>query len=113
MDDVLYMRLMQLSGLIWPLLALVLLAGSILLYLAERRIHTLCLVIGYSIHLLSAIWSQVAPRMYPPEEMMKVMTVTSGIGLIGSGLVAYGLFSYGLIAYRKSRLPRFDDEAAG
>ena len=112
MDDVLYMRLMQLSGLIWPLLALVLLAGSILLYLGERRIHTLCLVIGYSIHLLSAIWNQLAPRMFLQDEMMKVMTLGSGIGLIGSGLVAYGFFSYGLIAFRKSKLPRFDDEAA-
>lgn len=113
MEDIWYVRLMQLAGFIWPLITLVLLAGSTLLFLSDRRIHSLCLIIGYSIHLFSGVWSQFfAPRMYQEDEMMKVLTLNQGLMLIGGGLVAFGLFSYGLIAYRKVKLSRLDHETA-
>lgn len=110
-----YTVFLQLSGFLWPLLNFGLVFAAVLLFKAERRAHTLCLIIGFAILALTGVWARLYPMMLArsstaPEDYTRFYAFQSAIGLIGEGLVLYGLLSFALIHYRRSKLPRFEEE---
>ena len=109
-----FQMILQATGILWILLNVVMMAAAWLLFLADRRAHTLCLLIGYGILFLGGLLMRFypmvlgssAPADYDPT---KFFALTQGFTLIGGALVAYGLFNFALIHYRKSRQPTFPE----
>ncbi len=111
-QDIPYHTILQIVGIIWPLINLVLIAAAVLLFLADRRLHTICLIIGFSVHFLYGIWQLVGPMLILNQEggqeaWLSTLAISSGISIIAHAMIAYGLITVGLIQYRKSKLPGF------
>lgn len=106
--------ILQATGFLWILLNLVMAIAAFLLFRADSRAHTLCLLLGYVILLFGGIANRFLPMLFRPtdpaeHDHIQHVALIQGVSLIGGALVAYGLFSVALIAYRKSRLPHFEN----
>lgn len=109
-----YQLILQAMGIVWIFIHLALIGAAWLLFLSDRRAHTLCLLSGYVVMILASFASHLIPFWTarsgtPDDDPLKYYVLVQGFSLIGGGLVAYGLFSFALIFYRKCRQPVFDE----
>jgi len=118
-SDSVYGLFNQLTGFLWPILSGILVYASVLFYRADRRAHTVALVIGFSMQTLMGVWMQLGQFFFPfrfdqgdiEAYWMKALAIQTGVSLIGRGLVVYGLVTIALIQYRKSKAPRFEGDS--
>ena len=97
----------------------VVLAGVLLLFVADRRNYTLCMVVGVTINLLLQFYGLLAwfPNLgflvngeTDPEDFQKYFAYFSVVDLIGRILFSYGILMMGIVHFRMSRNPDFRRE---
>ena len=118
-SDDLFSLLQMVTMVLRPLLGCVVLAGVLLLFAADRRSYTLCMVIGASIFLLLQLayivmWFPNLGLLFrgdpDPGEIQKFFGYTSMVDLVGSILFSYGILMMGIVQMKLSRNPDFRRE---
>ena len=113
--------IMFLSQLAWPVFAIVMVIAAILFVQADRRHPAFCFLAGSILQFFIAFG---ALFLFGPfsdfmgvvdhsdhESFQKYFAIQNGASLVAQGLIVYGLLMIGLIQFRKSKMPKFEDDS--
>ena len=115
----LYSLIQMVTMVLSMILGCVVLAGVLLLFVADRRSYTLCMVIGVTVNLLLQFYGLLAwfPNLgfmvngdAGPEEFQKYFAYFSVVDLIGRIFFGYGILMMGIAHLKLSRNPDFRRE---